>query len=132
MNGYAKATHPDKLLTCVPTLNNMWALASLRESQGRVEDARHWYLQSLLGYEKTFGQDHEKCQALRDNLEALVVEEEEGGEEEEEEEEEGLDASTNRVLMVDHTPTQTEADSGTLATKPASRRNRLLRKLRWK
>jgi tetratricopeptide (TPR) repeat protein len=75
--GYAKAVHPDNLLTYVPALNNMWAFAELRESQGRQEDAQHWYSQALLGYQKTFGQDHDKCQALRDNLAALVSEKEE-------------------------------------------------------
>lgn len=70
----------------------MWAFASLRESQGRVEDARHWYSQALLGYEKTFGQDHDKCQALRDKLDALEMGEEGG------EEQEGINASTDRVL----------------------------------
>ena len=132
--GYAKAVHPDSLLTFVPALNNMWAFASLRESQGCVDDARHWYLQALLGYEKTFGQEHDKCQALRDNLEALAMDKEEEEEEEKEEEEErgSLDVSTNRSLVVDHISMQSEVDLRTSATKPASKRNRLLRKLRWK
>ena len=77
LTGYAKAIHPDNLLTFIPALNNMWAFASLRESQGHIEDARQWYSQALLGYEKTFGQDHENCQALRNNLDALTIEEEE-------------------------------------------------------
>ena len=96
LDGYAKAIHPNNRFTFIPALDNMWAFASLRKSQGRVEDARHWHLQALLGYEKTFGQDHDKCQALRDKLDAL------GMEEEEEEEEEGIDPSTDRVLMQGH------------------------------
>ncbi|KAF1360965.1 TPR-like protein, partial [Lizonia empirigonia] len=70
--GYAKSVHPDNLLTCVPALNNMWAFASLRQSQGCIEDARHWYSHALLGYKKTFGERNDKCQALRDNLAALA------------------------------------------------------------
>ena len=129
-DGYARTIHPDNRLTFIPALNNMWAFASLRKSQGRIEDARYWYSQALLGYEKTLGQDHNKCQALRGNLEALVIEEEE--EEKEKGGEAGLDASTNRSLVMDHTSMQSELGLGTSTTRPASKRNRLLRKLRWK
>jgi hypothetical protein len=59
-------------MTNVLALNNMWALASMRESQGRVEDARHWYSQALRGYEKTLGPDHDKCESLRISLASLI------------------------------------------------------------
>jgi tetratricopeptide (TPR) repeat protein len=39
--GYAKVISPDQLMTYVPALNNMWTFASLRESRGRAEEARH-------------------------------------------------------------------------------------------
>jgi hypothetical protein len=65
---------------------------------------------------------------LRDNLEALAMDDEE----KEEEERGGLDAFTNRSLVVDHNYMQSEVDLGTLITKLALKRNRLLRKLRWK
>ncbi|KAF1928483.1 uncharacterized protein M421DRAFT_420373, partial [Didymella exigua CBS 183.55] len=48
------------------------AFASLRERQGRVDDARRWYSQALLGYQKTFGPDHYKCESLRNNIASLV------------------------------------------------------------
>jgi tetratricopeptide (TPR) repeat protein len=129
--GYAKAIHPNNLLTCVPALNNMWAFASLRQSQGRIEDARHWYSHALSGYEKTFGERSDKCQALRNNLAALASEEgEEEGEEEREGEGEGeLDVSTNIASVQRHTSTYSEVDVRLPSAKPASRRNRLLRKL---
>jgi hypothetical protein len=41
LNGYAAAVSADGLSTNVPALNNMWAFASLRERQGRTDDARH-------------------------------------------------------------------------------------------
>jgi tetratricopeptide (TPR) repeat protein len=69
---YAKAISPKDLLTYIPALNNMWAFASLRESQGRVDDARDWYLQALLGHQKTFGPDYDKCETLRNQLALLV------------------------------------------------------------
>jgi hypothetical protein len=69
---YAKAISPKDLLTYIPALNNMWAFASLRESQGRVDDARDWYSQALLGYQKTFGPDYDKCETLRNQLALLV------------------------------------------------------------
>jgi tetratricopeptide (TPR) repeat protein len=72
LDGYAKAIGPDSLITYVPALNNMWTFASLRESQGRVNDARHWYSQALRGYEKTFGLDYDKCESLRNKLALLV------------------------------------------------------------
>jgi tetratricopeptide (TPR) repeat protein len=72
LDGYAKAIGPDSLITNVPALNNMWTFASLRESQGRVNDAKHWYSQALRGYEKTFGLDHDKCESLRNKLALLV------------------------------------------------------------
>ncbi|KAI1521126.1 kinesin, partial [Pyrenophora tritici-repentis] len=53
------AISPKALMTYVPALDNMWAFASLRESQGRIEDATHWYSQALIGYEKTFGPDQD-------------------------------------------------------------------------
>jgi hypothetical protein len=56
----------------VPALNNMWAFASLRGSQGCVEDARLWYFQVLVGYEKIFGPDHDKCKSLRTELALLA------------------------------------------------------------
>lgn len=130
--GYAKAIHPNNLLTCVPALNNMWAFASLRQRQGRTEDARHWYSQALLGYEKTFGERSDKCQALRNNLAALASEE---GEEEGEGEGEGegeLDVSTNIASVQRHTSTYSEVDVRLPPAKPASRRSRLLGKLGWK
>jgi tetratricopeptide (TPR) repeat protein len=77
LDGYAQAISPVILLTYVPALNNMWAFASLRESQSRVEDSRHWYSQALIGYEKTFGLDHGKCEPLRTNLALLARREEE-------------------------------------------------------
>jgi hypothetical protein len=77
LDGYAKAISPDSLVTYVPALNNMWAFASLRESQGCVDDARYWYLQVLRGYEKTFGSDYDKCESVRNKLVLLVR----GGEE---------------------------------------------------
>ncbi|KAF1829960.1 hypothetical protein BDW02DRAFT_124922 [Decorospora gaudefroyi] len=72
LDGYAKVVSPDNLMTYVPALNNMGAFASLRESQGCVDDARWWYSQALLGYEKTFGRDHDKCESLRTKLALLA------------------------------------------------------------
>jgi hypothetical protein len=77
LDGYVQAISPDVLITYIPALNTMWAFAFLRESQGRVEDARHWYSQALIGYEKTFGLDHGKCEPLRTNLALLARREEE-------------------------------------------------------
>jgi len=123
--GYAKAIHPNNLLACVPALNNMWAFASLRQSQGRTEDARHWYSQALLGHEKTFGERSDKCQALRDNLAALASEEGEGEGEGEGE----LDVSTNIASVQRYTSTYNEVGVRLPPAKLASRRNRLLKKL---
>jgi tetratricopeptide (TPR) repeat protein len=72
LDGYAEVVSPDNLMTNVLALNNMWALASLRESRGRVEDARHWYSQALRGHEMTFGPDHDKCESLRSSLASLI------------------------------------------------------------
>jgi tetratricopeptide (TPR) repeat protein len=72
LDGYAKAISAETLMTCVPVLNNMWALASLRENQGRVEDARYWYSQALRSHEKTFRTDHDKCESLRTSLASLI------------------------------------------------------------
>jgi tetratricopeptide (TPR) repeat protein len=121
--GYEKAIHPDNLLTCVPALNNMWAFAALRKTQGRLDDARRWYSHALLGYEKTFGEGHKKCHALRNDLAALASEEDEDRE---------LNASINRVSVQDPTFTHSEADVRLSPSQPASRRSRVLRKLRWK
>jgi tetratricopeptide (TPR) repeat protein len=72
LDGYAKATSSDNVMTYVPALNNMWAFASLRESQGLIDDARDWYLQALLGYQKTLGPHHGRCELLRNQLAFLV------------------------------------------------------------
>jgi tetratricopeptide (TPR) repeat protein len=72
LDGYARAISLENLMTYVPALNNMCAFASLRESQGRVEDARDWYSQALVGYEKTFGPDYDRCESLRTSLALLV------------------------------------------------------------
>ena len=76
LDGYAAAVSADSLSTNVPALNNMWSFASLRERQGRTEDARHWYLQALRGYEQTFGQNHSKCLPLRNKLADIARQEE--------------------------------------------------------
>jgi tetratricopeptide (TPR) repeat protein len=72
LDGYTQAISPDVLMTYIPALNNMWAFASLRGSQGRVEDARYCYSHALVGYEKTFGPDHNKCELLRTKLALLA------------------------------------------------------------
>jgi tetratricopeptide (TPR) repeat protein len=77
LDGYARAISLENLMTYLPALINMWAFASLRESQDCVKDAKHWYSQALLGYEKTFGLDYDKCRSLRTKLELLVHREEE-------------------------------------------------------
>jgi hypothetical protein len=117
LDGYAKAFTPHNLMTFVPALNNMWAFASLCELQGRANDARHWYLQALQGYQRTFGLEHDKCQPLRDKLAALAR----VGE--------ALYAPPDKTLTAACSPGQTVANSSTLATKPASRRQRLFNKL---
>jgi tetratricopeptide (TPR) repeat protein len=117
LDGYAKAFTAHKLMTFIPALDNMWAFASLRELQGRGNDARHWYLQALQGYQRTFGPEHDKCQPLRDKLAALAMLEE------------ALYAPPDKPLTAACSPGQTVANSSTLATKPASRRQRLFDKL---
>jgi tetratricopeptide (TPR) repeat protein len=67
-DGYAKILDPDSLQTYFPALTNMGFFALLRLKQGRVDDARHWFSQALLGSEKTFGQHHKHCQHLRESL----------------------------------------------------------------
>jgi hypothetical protein len=54
----------------------MCAFGSLRESQDRVENARHWYSQALLGFQKTFGLDDDRCETLGSKLELLICGEE--------------------------------------------------------
>jgi tetratricopeptide (TPR) repeat protein len=117
LDGYAKAFTPHNLMTFVPALNNMWAFASFRELQGRANNARHWYLQALQGYQRTFRPEHNKCQPLRDKLAALAR----VGE--------ALYAPPDKTLTAACSPGQTVANSSTLATKPASRRQRLFNKL---
>jgi hypothetical protein len=72
LDRYAKAISLKDLITYVLALNNIWAFASLRESQGRLDDARYCYSQALVGYEKTFGLDYDKCKPLRNKLTLLV------------------------------------------------------------
>jgi hypothetical protein len=115
--GYAKVISPDQLMTYVPALNNMWTFAILRESQGRAEDARHWYSQALRGYEKTFGQDHSKCLPLRNKLADVARQEK------------ARDALADRVSTPDQTSVQTLLSSRPPSTRLVSKRHRLLTKL---
>jgi hypothetical protein len=59
LDGLTEVLSSSNFMTYVPALNNMRALASLRESLGRAKDARH---------QKTFVQDHDKCKSLRNSL----------------------------------------------------------------
>jgi hypothetical protein len=114
LDGYAQEISPDVLMTYVPTLNNMWAFASLRGSQGRVEDARYWYSQALLGYQKTFGPDHDKCETLRNELALLVCGQK------------GRSPIANMSLTKDPSPQESIADSITSLTKQTWYQHRLL------
>jgi tetratricopeptide (TPR) repeat protein len=113
LDGYRKVIRPHNLMTYVPALNNMWAFASLRESQSRVDDARWWYSQALVGYEKTFGLDYNKCESLRNKLALLVRR----GEEQ--------NSLTDTRLIADSSK-ENVLESVTSLTKPASYRYRLL------
>jgi hypothetical protein len=52
-------------MTYVLAVDNLWAFAILRVGHRRVDDARHWYSQALLGFQKTFRYDYAKCRHLR-------------------------------------------------------------------
>jgi hypothetical protein len=119
LDGYAQAIGPGSLVTYVPALDNMWAFASLRESQGCVDDARHWYSQALVGYEKSFGPDHNKCKPLRTTLALLVRRGEEQS------------SCTNTGLKEDF-PRENAAGSVASRIKPASYRQRLVTRFRRK
>ena len=110
---------PEVLKILEPALNNMGAFASLRESQGRVEDARYWYSQALVGYEKTFGPDHNKCEPLRTKLALLPR----GGEEQ---------SSFTNTGSVEDSLEENEARSVASLIKPASYRHRLVAGFRRK
>jgi tetratricopeptide (TPR) repeat protein len=110
LDGYAAAVSADSLSTNVPALNNMWAFASLRDSQGRTEDARHWYSQALRGYEKTFGQDHSKCLRLRNKLADVARQEE------------ARDALADKVSTHNQGSVQTLASPRLSLTRPVSKR----------
>jgi tetratricopeptide (TPR) repeat protein len=120
LDGYARAISLENLMTYVPALNNMRVFASLRESQGRVEDARHWYSQALVGYEKTFGPDHDRCESLRTSLALLV----DGGERQ--------SSLADTTLVEDGSSRKAVAESTAYLTKQPSYRHRLIARLRRK
>ncbi|KAH8723790.1 hypothetical protein GQ44DRAFT_684501 [Phaeosphaeriaceae sp. PMI808] len=59
------------ITTYTPALYTMWNLGYLRDCQNRVDEARNWYSQALLGLEKVYGDDHTVCQTLRRSLAGL-------------------------------------------------------------
>jgi hypothetical protein len=75
-NGYEKVVGPVDIGTHIGALGNMWDFGILRVKQGRIEEARHWYAQALVGHEKVYGSDHRECQKLRNNLAFLARKEE--------------------------------------------------------
>jgi hypothetical protein len=117
----------------------MWGFASLYSRQGQIEDAGIWYSKALSGYQKVFGNDHSKCQVLRDKLAALNGERDQGNAPSErvvvlehtalDRERDQSNAPSERVLVPEHTHLQTIVKSNPPQNKPASRRHKLLRKL---
>jgi hypothetical protein len=109
----------DNLMTYVPALNNMSAFASLRESQGRVDIARLWYSQALLGYEKTFEPDHGKYESLRTKLALLALKE-------------GEQSSSAKARLIEDSSAENVDETVAAPIKPAFYRHRLVAKVRRK
>ncbi|PVI00233.1 hypothetical protein DM02DRAFT_655681 [Periconia macrospinosa] len=120
LQGNEKARGPEHLSTYVPALNTMWGLASLRDRQHRVEDARTWYSKALLGYESAVGSDHPKCRRLRSDLASLGTEQNKVNPTREELSMKMKASEASRVSIKEE------------GVKSASKRHRLFSKLRWK
>ncbi|KAF2633107.1 hypothetical protein BU25DRAFT_487441 [Macroventuria anomochaeta] len=116
---YEKAVVPERISTYVPALNTMWALGSLSNCLGRVDEARAWYSKALCGYEKMFGESHPKCQPLRDNLLAL------------DDTEQGGNVPCGTAVQ-ERVYSEGFMDPRHSQPAPASRRHRVLKKLGWK
>jgi len=71
LEGYENAIGLENIPTFIPALNTMWGLAFLFNRQDKVKDARTLYLKALSGYQKVVGDDHPRCQTLRNNLATL-------------------------------------------------------------
>jgi tetratricopeptide (TPR) repeat protein len=70
-----KIVGSENILTCEPALLVMWYLGLLYYRLNSLDEAKGWYLKALSGYEKLFGEEHEHCQTLRDNLTLLDIQE---------------------------------------------------------
>jgi len=68
LEGYEKAVGPRDTLTFIPVLNTIWGLASLFDRQDKVAEAGAMHSKALSGYHKVFGNDHPRCQTLREKL----------------------------------------------------------------
>ncbi|KAJ4982817.1 glycosyl hydrolase family 20 [Stagonosporopsis vannaccii] len=73
LQGYNKAVGLDGISTYIPSLNTLWALGLVHDSLGHIDQARAWYSKVLLFNGKVFGEDHARCQLVRDDLAALVI-----------------------------------------------------------
>jgi tetratricopeptide (TPR) repeat protein len=68
VEGYEKILGPKTTSIHEQALRTMWRLGMVYLRLDNLDKARECYSKALSGYEKLFGEEHETCQALRDNL----------------------------------------------------------------
>ena len=85
-----------------------------------MDKARAWYSKAVSGNVKVFGEDHFKCQALRDNLAAL------------ERTKNDNHVAGETVIVNEQAYSEVAADASRPESESASRRHRVLKKLGWK
>lgn len=70
LKGYEKVVGPERVATFGPALETMF-MGNLFACCKDPERARAMYIRSLAGHQKAFGDDHPRCQDIRQELRSL-------------------------------------------------------------
>ena len=117
LEGYEKALRPELAASYIPALNTVHNLGLLFDSQHAVDKAKAMYVRALAGYERALGDNHEKCQDIREKLSSLHIPVEETNVSE--------DSTSNCTPTISQGMSHSNAPPST----PVYRRRRLFRKL---
>ena len=120
LEGYKKVLKPELTTFYIPVLNTAYNLGLLFTSQGDIGRAREMYLKALVGYQKVFGYNHQKCQIVQEKLSALNITISKRNT--------SADGTGGPILIVSQSILHSIAQANT----PVSKRYRFFQKLGWR
>ncbi|KAF8846559.1 kinesin light chain 1 [Acephala macrosclerotiorum] len=115
--GYEKALGADNATTYIPALNTIWCLGSLLEDKHDFANARIMYSKALVGFDKVIGPDHPNSRSLRDRLRVL---------------DERMDNKALPGIKSHEQSSERPSHLGAKGTSQESKRNKLLKKIRFR